>query len=129
MNMKRIGIIFLLFLLVIIATASDVNEVLRAKEDTYKPLKLTKLQESTLHKLDDKYGSELEKLRKSRPSDYVIKRDSLNEKYTRAFMSEMSPIQKSTYRKYIRSLRQNYRKAHPEIDADNIFIWGGANLL
>jgi len=111
------------------AFASDPNEVLRTREDTYKPLKATKAQADALHKLDDKYGALLDKLRKEKPADYGVKRDSLNDKYTHEFLGGMTPIQKSTYRKYVRSLRQAYIKAHPDVDADNIFIWGGANIL
>ena len=127
--MNRLGALLIALILCVIAIASDPNEVLRTKEDTYKPLKTTKPKDDALHKIDDKFGADLEKLRKNKPSDYLIKRDALNEKYTKAFMAEMTPIQKSTYRKYIRSLRQTYIKAHPDVDADNIFIWGGANLL
>ena len=111
------------------ALASDPNEVLRTPEDTYKPLKATKIQADSLHKIDAKFGLLLEKLRKDKSNDYSIKRDALNDKYTHEFMGAMTPIQKSSYRKYVRSLRQSYIKAHPEVDADNIFIWGGANLL
>jgi hypothetical protein len=112
-----------------IGLATDPNEVLRSKEDTYKPLKASKAQAEALHKIDDKFGAQLEKLRKEKPADYTIKRDALNDKYTRAFMGAMTQIQKSDYKKYIRSLRQGYIKAHPDVDADNIFIWGGSNLL
>lgn len=112
-----------------ITFATDPNEIMRTPEDTYKPLKATKLQADNLHKIDAKYGTLLEKLRKDKPADYSIKRDALNEKYTHDFMGAMGQIQKSTYRKYIRALRQTYIKAHPDVDADNIFIWGGANLL
>ncbi len=112
-----------------IVLAADPNEVLRTPEDTYKPLHATKNQADNLHKIDAKYGALLEKLRKDKPTDYSIKRDALNDKYTHDFMGAMTPIQKSSYRKYIRTLRQTFIKAHPELDADNIFIWGGANLL
>jgi hypothetical protein len=115
--------------IVALAMANDPNEVSRTKEDTYKPLKATKAQTEALHKIDDKYGIMLAKLRKDNPADYTVKRDALNDKYTHDFIGALTPIQKSTYRKYVRSLRQNYIKAHPEVDADNIFIWGGANIV
>jgi hypothetical protein len=127
--MHRVAFLLLLGSVTALSVASDANEVLRTKEDTYKPLKATKQQADVLHKIDDKYGVMLAKLRKDKPADYTIKRDALNDKYTRDFMAAMTPIQKSTYRKYVRSLRQSYIKAHPEVDADNIFIWGGSNLL
>ncbi len=109
--------------------ASDPNEVLRSREDTYKPLHALKAQLDKLHKLDDKYGKYLEKLRISKPKDYLIQRDGLNELYTREFTGCLDLKQRSTYRKYIRSLREKYIKSHPEVDADNIFIWGGANIV
>jgi|GEM_PF-1953074 hypothetical protein len=112
-----------------LAVATDANEVIRSKDETYKPLLATKVQADALHRIEDRYTSQLTKLRKDKPNDYLIQRDTLNEKFTKEFMLGMTPIQKSTYRKYIRSLRQGYRKAHPDVDADNIFIWGGANLL
>lgn len=128
-KMRRTALLTLALLVTAVVAASDPNEVLRTKEDTYKPLKATKAQTEALHKVDDKYGAQLEKLRKEKPSNYTIKRDALNDRYTRDFMGTLTPIQKSTYRKYVRTLRQSYIKAHPEVDADNIFIWGGANLL
>ncbi len=127
--MRRNLLIVGLIALGALAWGNDPNEVLRLKEDTFKPLKATSSELAQLHKVDEKFGGLLAKLRKQHPSDYLIKRDLLNEQYTKDFMTAMSPIQKSTYRKYIRSLRQGYIKAHPLVDADNIFIWGGANLL
>jgi hypothetical protein len=112
-----------------LAPATDPNEVLRTAGDTYASLKATKAQTIILHKIEDKFGSTLAKLRKENPSDYLIKRDALNDKFTREFMAAMTPIQKSAYRKVVRSLRQGFIKTHPDVDADNIFIWGGANLL
>ena len=126
--MKRVAVFLSLFF-ISIALASDPNEVLRTADGTYKPLAATKSQAEALRKIDAKYDALLAKLRKDKPADYGIKRDSLNEKYTHDFIGAMTPIQKSNYRKYVRSLRQGYIKAHPEIDADNIFIWGAANVL
>lgn len=112
-----------------LAAASDLNEVPRSKEDTYKLLKATGLQAEALHKIDGKYEPLLAKLRKEKPADYTVQRDALNDKYSREFMGAMTPIQKSSYRKYVRSLRQAFIKTHPDVDADNIFIWGGANII
>ena len=127
--MWRVAFIPMAFVLFCLALANDPNEVVRSREETYKQLQANKTQADLFHKIDDKYGAPLAKLRKERPSDYLIKRDAQNEKYTHDFMGAMSPVQKSTYRKYVRNLRQTYIKAHPDVDADNIFIWGGANLL
>jgi hypothetical protein len=124
------NLLFLLLLLVAsLASASDANEVLRTPADTYKQLHLAKNQVTMLEKIDGKFGTLLAKLRKEKPNDYLAKRDALNEKYTREFTGAMNIIQKSSYRKYVRSLRQAYMKAHPDVDGDNIFIWGAANLL
>ena len=124
-------VLYLSFLVALasVASAVDANEVVRGKGETYKPLLATKVQAEALHRIEDRYTGLLEKLRKDKQSDYIVQRDSLNEKFTKEFVGAMSPIQKSTYRKFIRSLKQGYRKAHPDVDADNIFIWGGANLL
>ena len=112
-----------------LSLGKDPNEVLRTREDTYKLLKGAKQQVEQLHKIDEKYGPMLAKLRKDKPTDYTVKRDAMNLKYTHDFMALMTPIQKSDYRKYIRSLRQKYMKEHPSVDGDNVFIWGGANIL
>ncbi|MDR3688545.1 MAG: hypothetical protein P4L46_04140 [Fimbriimonas sp.] len=127
--MRRLALCLVLVGSFVLALAEDANEVMRTTEDVYKPLHATKSVAEAMHKIDAKFGSQLTKLRHDHPADYLIKRDALNEKYTHDFMGAMSPVQKSTYRKYIRSLRQSYIKAHPDVDADNIFIWGGANLL
>lgn len=117
------------FLICITAFGADPYEVVRSQDATYKVLKATKAEAKAFHDIDKEYGVHLAKLRKQHPTDYTFKRDSLNELYTREFMKPMTAIQKSDYRKLIRSLRQGFIKDHPLVDADNIFIWGGANLL
>ena len=109
--------------------ATDANEVVRRPKDLAKCLNATEKQAVALKAVDTKFEALLNKLRKDAPKDYTISRDTLNEQYTKQFLSKLSPIQKSNYRKFIRSLRENYIKTHPEVDADSIIIWGGANLL
>ncbi len=114
-----------------LAAASDLNEVLRTREGTYGPLGASKVQTARLVKIDEGYGKLLAKLRKEKPAEYLVKRDALNEKYTKersvgAFESECS---KASVQKYVRGLRQGFMKSHPDVDGDNVFIWGGANLL
>lgn len=112
-----------------IAVASDPNEVGRSTPEVFKLLQPTKAQAAALHKIDAKFDAQLAKLRKAGASDYSIKRDTLNDKYTHDFLGAMTPEQKSAYRKFVRTLRQTYMKAHPDVDPDNVFIWGGANIL
>ncbi len=127
--MRRVVSLVLLMCTFAFALANDPNEVVRTPQGLKKVLAPTPKQTAALKSLDAKFGSLLTKLRAKSPSDYIVERDALNEKYTREFFAVLSPIQKSNYRKYIRALRQGYIKDHPEVDADNIFIWGGANLV
>ena len=127
--MRRVVSLALLVFTFPFAWANDPNEVVRSPEVLKKVLSPNTKQVSALKVVDAKFGGLLTKLRAKSPSDYVIQRDALNEKYTRQFMAVLSPIQKSNYKKLIRSLRQGYIEDHPEVDADNNFIWGGANLL
>jgi hypothetical protein len=112
-----------------VALASDPNEVVRPPSALAKTISPTGKQVTLLKALDSKFGGQLAKLRAKQSADYTVLRDALNEKYTREIVAALTPVQKSSYRKFIRSLRQSYIKSHPEVDADGIFIWGGANLV
>ena len=111
------------------ALATDVNEIIRPIDTTIKSIKALKPQATKLQKVNKDYSMPLAKLQSEKPSGYTLKRDELNEKYTHALTELLTPLQKSSYRKMIRSIRQEFIRSHPEIDADNIFIWGGANIL
>ncbi len=118
-----------LFLVAIGAAQLDSNEVDRTIAQTYKLLKVNRTEAQVLGRVEAVYRSQLAELHRKRPSDYLVKRDTLNSKYTHDFLAKLTPDQKSIYRKYIRSLRQAYIKAHKDVDPDNIYIWGGADIL
>jgi len=55
--------------------------------------------------------------------------DSLNRKYTKAILAAMTDDQKLTYLKAVYAEVKDFLQEHPEISADEVFVWGGAYAI